>query len=338
MASVLPERPDLDQLRRQAKELRAAAVSGNRRAIARLRKYGDDFTLGTAQLAVARRYGFASWPRLNLEVRRKQLIARGDLAGLRELLTAHPELAVESVSSSVSRKKSSALEYVAVARFHGALDHDAAGALARVLLDAGAPVNGPKGHNESPLITAASYGELDMVRALLDAGADLEIPGHAVAGGTALAHAVEYGNPDVLDLLVAAGAKVHGLVEAAGVGRVEPSALATSTPDERAAALRAAAVCERLDVIDQLVAAGVDVNTEIDGGTALHWAAWHAKPRGIERLLALGADPDRHDPQHDLTPLGWYRFRRDQLAGVNNPGHLAVAEAIERLLGPMTRG
>jgi ankyrin repeat protein len=64
----LPAYPDLDQLRRQAKELLRAARSGNADAIARLRAVSETVTLGAAQLALAREYGFASWPRLKNEV------------------------------------------------------------------------------------------------------------------------------------------------------------------------------------------------------------------------------------------------------------------------------
>lgn len=63
----LPERPDLDQLRRQAKELRRSALAGDREAIERLRHVDVDpatVTLSSAQLVIAREFGFASWPRL----------------------------------------------------------------------------------------------------------------------------------------------------------------------------------------------------------------------------------------------------------------------------------
>ena len=64
----LPERPDLDQLRRQAKELRRSALAGDRDAIERMRRYANvdpaTVTLSTAQLVIAREFGFASWPGL----------------------------------------------------------------------------------------------------------------------------------------------------------------------------------------------------------------------------------------------------------------------------------
>ena len=59
----LPERPDLAQLRRRAKELLASARSGDPAALQRLRQRRDP-RLADAQFAIAREHGFASWPRL----------------------------------------------------------------------------------------------------------------------------------------------------------------------------------------------------------------------------------------------------------------------------------
>lgn len=75
--SELPERPDLAQLRRQAKELHRAAAEGNAEAIRRLRAVSDRTTLSAAQLAVAREYGFGSWSSLRaaVEARRTNLQA-----------------------------------------------------------------------------------------------------------------------------------------------------------------------------------------------------------------------------------------------------------------------
>jgi hypothetical protein len=69
----LPGRPDLDQLRRQARELLRAAADGEARAVARLRVVSDRVTLSAAQLAVAREYGYRSWPALKAEVERRRL-------------------------------------------------------------------------------------------------------------------------------------------------------------------------------------------------------------------------------------------------------------------------
>ena len=70
--SALPGRPDLDQLRRQARELLRAAAAGDERALRRIRAVSQQHTLSAAQLAIAREYGFPSWPKLHAEVLRRQ--------------------------------------------------------------------------------------------------------------------------------------------------------------------------------------------------------------------------------------------------------------------------
>jgi Family of unknown function (DUF5990)/Domain of unknown function (DUF5655) len=68
----LPDRPDPDQLRHQARDLYRAAQGGDPAAVTRLRRVSDKVTLSTAQLALAREYGFPSWRRLRDEVERRR--------------------------------------------------------------------------------------------------------------------------------------------------------------------------------------------------------------------------------------------------------------------------
>ena len=70
----LPPQPDLDQLRRRAKELRDAARSGDPAALSRITARTPSATPGTvtlaaAQLAIAREHGYPSWPQLAAEVK-----------------------------------------------------------------------------------------------------------------------------------------------------------------------------------------------------------------------------------------------------------------------------
>ena len=62
----LPERPDLGQLRKQAREFQRAVRGGEPDALAdaALDHPDPDFPLTRAQSVTARRYGFVSWPRL----------------------------------------------------------------------------------------------------------------------------------------------------------------------------------------------------------------------------------------------------------------------------------
>jgi ankyrin repeat protein len=103
-ARSLPPRPDLDQLRRQAKELLAAFRAGDANAAAEVDAHYRDadaatFALHDAQLVLARSFGFASWPKLKAFVdgvtvqRLADAVRAGALAEARALLQARPELA-----------------------------------------------------------------------------------------------------------------------------------------------------------------------------------------------------------------------------------------------------
>jgi len=68
-SAQLPARPSLEQLRNQAKDLLRACRAGDAAALARLRAHqpaaaAADVSLADAQFALAREYGFDSWPKL----------------------------------------------------------------------------------------------------------------------------------------------------------------------------------------------------------------------------------------------------------------------------------
>src|SRR5580693_4775484 len=71
--ATLPSRPNLDHLRRQARDLLRAARAGDDAATARIGAVSGRLTLAAAQLAVAREYGFASWARLAAEVQARTM-------------------------------------------------------------------------------------------------------------------------------------------------------------------------------------------------------------------------------------------------------------------------
>ena len=65
--------PDLEQLKRQAKQLLAAFQAGDSAAVGMVDAHYDSaqpatFALHDAQLVIARSYGFASWPKLKAYV------------------------------------------------------------------------------------------------------------------------------------------------------------------------------------------------------------------------------------------------------------------------------
>jgi uncharacterized protein len=332
----LPAQPDLDQLRHQARDLLRAAQRGDPKANARIRVVASRIILSSAQLALAREYGFASWAKLRLEVERRDILNTRDLSRLTRLLAEHPELATRPMEHWTDRQHGEPLGYITMMRFN----HDRLGlpsdlpgtsAVARALIAAGAPVNGRPGDKETPLITAASSGDAEVAQALIDAGAEVDAisapNSGGVPSGTALEHAAVFGMTEVVDVLVAAGARIDSLEMAAAAGDVSAWPLARFTLQSRIRALVFAADHQRLNVIDQLVQAGTPVN-EADaewGRLPLHTAAANGRAASVRRLLAHGADPNLRDPDHH-TPL-------EECQQEERPGHREAAA----ILRPLTR-
>jgi hypothetical protein len=95
----LPVRPDLAQLKHQAKDLLRNIRHGDRQALAEFKKFhpraGIDLAnikLSEVQFALARSYGAASWPRLVQSCNLIDAIWRDDLEAVRELVLKHPNL------------------------------------------------------------------------------------------------------------------------------------------------------------------------------------------------------------------------------------------------------
>lgn len=99
----LPQRPDLEQLRRQAKELLAGFLAGRPDAVEEVARFyrGADpsnFALHDAQLVLARSYGFDSWPKLKAFVdgititHLIEAVRAGDVEQVTAILRIRPEL------------------------------------------------------------------------------------------------------------------------------------------------------------------------------------------------------------------------------------------------------
>jgi ankyrin repeat protein len=267
----LPVRCDLDQLRSE----------------------GDDPD------AVARSYGFPAWVRLELEVERRRLLNERDLAGLGALFAEHPGLVTARMEHWTDHcLGATPLAYIAMLRFDAkrlglAPVTDGTDDVARLLVASGARIEGDGREFETPLITAASYGDIDVARVLIEAGADIDAKAAengAVPGSTALAHAAVFGFTVIVDLLAAAGARVDGIVEAAAVGNID-GYLTDETPFEhKVRALTMAAGHGRVDVIRQLVAAGVPVDAvDAWGYTALRAATENGRDAAVAALREFGA-------------------------------------------------
>jgi uncharacterized protein len=164
-------------------------------------------------------------------------------------------------------------------------------AVVRMLIDAGADASSPSddGPSETPLHWAASSDDSEVAAALIDGGADIEALGGSIAGGGPLANAVGYGCWHVARLLVARGARVNWLWQAAALGMHER-------------------------VLELLAADPPPTQQELDNA---FWQACHGgQLRTAELLLARGANIDATPDYSDQTALeiaGSTDTRREQL-------------------------
>ena len=149
---------------------------------------------------------------------RRDILNSRDLSRLARLLAEHPELATTKMEHWCDHKSAGPVGYLAMLRFdHARLglpsELPGTGAAAKALIDAGAPVDGYPGDFETPLITAASYGDAEVAKVLIDAAGD--ITGWPLARFThqsrirALVFAADHQRLDVIDQLIEAGTPVN---------------------------------------------------------------------------------------------------------------------------------
>ena len=103
-ARHFPVRPNLEQLRNQAKDLLRDVRARVPEALADLREYHPEKTdpasakLADVQLVLARSYGLPSWPRLVLSCRITKAIWEDDMEEVRSLVLQYPNLLRENAT------------------------------------------------------------------------------------------------------------------------------------------------------------------------------------------------------------------------------------------------
>ena len=333
----LPARPSLDHLRREARDLLRAAQSGDTAAADRIRAVSAAPTLASAQLAVAREYGFASWARLKtmVEARTTDLARQADMfceASIRDwtgravrMLAATPELAGYNFATAVILGDADRVR-AEIARDPGL----ATRVDARTGWTALHAACASRWHRLDP---ARAGGLLAVVRLLLDAGADPG--GHAPgqpgrgSGWTPLLCAVAgSANPPVVTLLLARGAVPDDhdlyLAEFGGDDHESLRLLLGATAGVAGIARQALAAPLSLDDIEGvrlLLDAGADPRRYHNDNDEPASAAYEAVRHGcsaelVELLLSHGAEPGR--PGSDgRSPYTLARLQgRDDLADI----------------------
>ncbi|MGW7225578.1 ankyrin repeat domain-containing protein [Streptomyces cyaneofuscatus] len=148
-------------------------------------------------------------------------------------------------------------------------------AVARLLSD-GAEVDGLGGDGRSALDLAVHAGHMDVVRVLLDAGADPRQRAGAYGEVTPLGLAAMYGYVAVAELLLDAGATTG----AQGRLSFPPLVLAATSTEHG-----------HPQMVDLLLRRGADIGEVKRGRTSLEWAAAFGNVRMVHHLLARGATP-----------------------------------------------
>ncbi len=280
----MPATPNLNQLRRRAKELRDAARAGDPAALERIAAHVDErpqgpVSLSAAQMVLAREHGFASWPRLKAEVEAKAL----DRAGRVEAF----------LTASVTGRGSLA---------------------GRLLVEFGLGA----GDATRALPGALGKDSPAVVEALLAAGADPNTVGRD--GLSARRIAVRRGRDDVAAVLTRYGAvddatdtdRLLGVCRRGD--RQEARRLLAEYPDlpgrlirDDHAAFVDAAEYAGVGPVALMLDLGfpVGVYRSVDGATALHAASYAGRLDVVRLLLDRGADIDTTDRQWGSTPLAW---------------------------------
>jgi ankyrin repeat protein len=156
----------------------------------------------------------------------------------------------------------------------------------RALLEAGGDPNEKETEEHGPpLLKAAQADHVEAARLLLDAGADLYGPNEG--GETPLVMAVQNGSLGVFRLLVERGYRMDAV------------------RDNASWMLTEAARRGQSEMVRWLLAQGADVDlTDFQGCTALTYAAHGDHLELVEELLKAGANPDHRDNDTE-TVLMW---------------------------------
>ncbi len=262
-------------------------------------------------------------------------IKSGDINELKSLLRQDHSLA----TARSSRSHPTLLQCLAL----DAVDVPNKVEMAKVLIDAGADVNGP-------LVAAASIGNVEVAEALLDAGAAID----GTDWWSPLEEALYWGNVGVVTLLLERGASVRNLRTAAGLGRmdllenlfnndgslkleagkinwpfgeVEKSNLKGKIKAELQAridqwsndakdiinnAFIYACMYNHIEAAKYLLEKGADINAIPPGfdyaGTGLHYAALRGHRAMVDFLLEQGANPSIKDTKVGTLPSGWANY------------------------------
>jgi hypothetical protein len=225
----------------------------------------------------------------SLAVEATAAVQRGQTDRLRRLLDKHPELArARIVKDGEAAGQRTLLHLFADWPGHRRNPQQIVAVLVAAGADPDAPGIPGDQSQETPLHWAASNDDVELVDALLDAGANVNVPGSVIGGLGPIADAAVFGGQRAGRRLVERGARTN-LYQAAALGltdRVQAALEGESRPEAEQITTAFWAACggDHQDAATLLLAAGADINwlgwnnqTPLDAARcadADHLAAW----------------------------------------------------------------
>lgn len=342
----LPENPNLDHLKYQAKDLLKAHAAGSLAAAQMLREFHPRFAkssdagifeaelkLSDAQLTIAREAGFPSWPRLKRHIekptfadrlnlphheriedppfrRAVDLLDSGDVAGLRAHLKRHPNLTRQHVLFEGGNyfRNPTLLEFIAENPIrHGKLPKNII-EVGEVIIDAGVE---QAALNETLMLV--STGSVPR-----ECGAQIPLIGllcdYGADPNSAILPAALHHELEAVHALLRRGAGIS-LPIAAALGRVDDARrlLANAGSEDRHLALSIAADFGHAEIVCLLLDAGQDPDcyNPIGGHshtTPLHQAAGAGHLDVVQLFVERGARLDMKDVLWHGTPADWAEY------------------------------
>jgi ankyrin repeat protein len=288
---TLPARANLEHLRNEAKKL-----------LKDMRRRSPDTKLATAQLELARSYGFESWRKLKSYIdalhdvgeRLIQAVRTGDLEAMRSTLDRNPEL-VNAATDLEYRLRPS--DTPAMHLIHLAVAEDQMEA-ARLLIERGADLNLRNADGRLPIHDCFELGRDEFAQLLLAAGAEADVCASAGYGmHDRLREILERDPAQANDLqtgLSPLGWSVYGTQPESARMLIEYGAVVNRPPYDVGAWGPASHVANT-NLARVLLAHGADPNCRNeDGDTPMHAAVKSRLVRDptefVQILLASGAD------------------------------------------------
>jgi ankyrin repeat protein len=328
----LPERPNLEHLKKQAKRLLAAYRQGDAEVVAEVAQFERDpdpahFALADAQRVLARTYGFASWRKLK-EYLITGAIKRGDSQSLRALVaeSSNPRAVLSDQVDGHHTAHACFGKGVTLLQLASFWHNED---VAKTLLGLGAALD---------FHSACGLGKLETIARILES--DPSVIDTQVDGYYPLQFAITAGRPEVLRYLLEHGDDADRPVKkvcwfvwedeavAAGQAAWKPIHMATLYSGQSTA------------LTECLADFGADLNavSPLGGYGAIHLAAMSGKVAVLEFLVSSGVDVDsrtaalarpRAMELEDFSPLGGHAWTPLMVAA--GEGHLATAVQLLKL-------